>query len=225
MFPNTTSNKLKWNHCDVILAIFSDLQLSTSKRFTHQSPTGAVEGVEVGKIFKLTTLSSTEATEIDSEPPPPSHPQTRPHNSLIARKRSQDPWVSFPAFFCPSLAHTWKLFQRRWVDDLTSAAPEESVHPASPGSVTMHSALLLSPQGHHKPSNFLFQNIPLHLWSRSEPWAVWEHVPEDGKEARVRTPVTLWSLAEFLVCQWERPGFGLLCIYIKQHHQLQQFPL
>lgn len=123
MFPNTTSNKLKWNHCDVILAMFSDLQLSISKRFTHQSPTGAVEGVEVGKIFKLTTLSSTETTEIDSEPPPPSHPQTRPHNSLIARKRSQDPWVSFPAFFCPSLAHescskegglmTWPLQPQR----------------------------------------------------------------------------------------------------------------
>lgn len=150
MFPNTTSDKLKWNHCDVILATFSGgLQLSTSKHFTHQSSTGAAEGVELGKIFKLTTLSSTKVSELDSEPPPPPHPQTRPHNLLIARKRSQDPWVSFPAFLCPSPAHTWKLFPRRRVGDLISAAPGGCVHPVSPGSVTVHSALFLSPQGHH----------------------------------------------------------------------------
>lgn len=120
-------------------------------------------GGAAGENIQINNLSSTKVTELDSEPPPLSHPQTRPHNSLIARKRSQEPWVSFPAFLCPSLAYTWKLFQRRWVDESTPAAPEGCVYPASPGSVTMHSALFLSPQGHHKPSNFLFQNIPLYL--------------------------------------------------------------
>lgn len=86
--------------------------------------------------------------------PTPSHPQTRPHTTQVDSQK-RDPRIPgpLPALFV--LPWHMKAVPKRvgWWLDLCS--PRGMCPPASPGSVTMHSALLLSPQGHHKPSNSL----------------------------------------------------------------------
>lgn len=49
---------------------------------------------------------------------------------------------------------------------MASAAPGACTHPANPESVAMHSALALSPLGHHKSSNVFVQNLSLNKCSR-----------------------------------------------------------
>lgn len=96
--------------------------------------------------------------------------------------------------------------------DMASATPGACTHPANPESVAMHSALALSPLGHHKSSNVFVQNLSLDKCSRSELWSAWENAPREGKEES--EPQMASRTSEFWIRQWERTGFGALHTYM-----------